>query len=297
MTDAFAGFPHVYWMTIDAEGLRAGQTRAFFDAHGIGHTAHVAVRGDHSRLSWGALECKLSKAQLGCMASHLACVQALAAGPDEFAIVAEDDIAWAGSAELWRTFVWRDVVGVLPSYAPSWDMIFLHQLCTWKAQFHARLGPAKVPQPTLGMDKYCAMAYLVRRSFARALVAALYDPESRTWCLDRIPSIRSLGTVQPIDVTWADHVQSLGTGPVLVYSVPLIFDGDFMDSTLTTSGAYLRFRRAGGRAARKTYANPGLVFRAEFAKAAVSEFRTELLAVGAAAGVAILALALWKCRS
>ncbi|MDR3540510.1 MAG: glycosyltransferase family 25 protein [Desulfosporosinus sp.] len=270
-------FPPVNWITLDLESTRAKQFVANCTRLGIKHKPFVAERGDTFNLAVSpAMTEYLSKAQLGCLSSHMEMLKRTASVDidTEWAMICEDDadLSWI---DYWQ-FTWEQFASTIPADV---GIVVLHVhpkigLDNFKLGHFFSSSPGSVVTvvPQSGMTTYSCVALVVRPVVAKSLMRRYYNNEQQKWV--GLPPF-------PSDVLY-DYWDREGF--VKIDTAPLIGEIGLLDSSIIGSSGkvVLRARRATGDAMLKALKDPRhhtTTFQnsVEMAKSLGVEFEKELL--------------------
>ena len=265
----------VHWITLDVNSKRAKGFIAVCDTIGLEHEPFVAVRGDTSNIVVSdAMRLNLSKAELGCMSSHLYMLDMAAKSQDNWFMVCEDDIDFS----KWpKGLVLEDMLSKVDHEA---DMVKFHMHSI--ALFSVL--DSVFADDTLNFVKaepLNAMAYVIAPAAAQRLVSKYKRGDK--WVIP--------GGV-PIDV-W--HRQLARTGELSMLATPLFIETHGLDSALTGSRTVLRLRKAGDLAVYHTILHPTrikAVYASRLAEQTAREFRNEILV-----SVAVFGIVWYMCRN
>ena len=173
------GLPYRFIDGIDGRTLSAAELEAAAPARGRRYWSH------------------LTAGEIGCALSHLAAIRTIAAGPDRFAVVLEDDVALA--PDLAR------FLADLEADPPAFDMMWLSHAPT---KGHRAVMPAgrlsdRGLWARVYLD-YTAAAILYRREAATRIAAAITHIEApidhMLWRNHTVPGLRAV-EVRPQLVT------------------------------------------------------------------------------------------------
>lgn len=249
----------VHWITLDLDSPRAHRFIDICNDAGIDQEPLLVTRGDVSNLIIVG-DRVLSKAQFGCMSSHLRMLDLACAADDEWFFICEDDADWSRFPQDIQLPIEADIV-----------KFHVHSM-----HMSRHLGPLRFIKD----EPLDAIAYAIRPEAARRL-ASKYKLDGK-WVMS--------GSV-PVDV-W--HQRLARNGELSMYAAPLVIEIPGLDSSLTASKIVLRLRKAGDRAVAQTVADPTphrTVYASRLVSQVSKEFGKEIfvcLAIAAGLGV-------WYC--
>jgi hypothetical protein len=283
------GMPVVRWITIDAGSPRAAKFSDECGVAGIRERMLLATRGNYDNMDLSRCgNIALSPGELGCMSSHLRCVWDFHNSPDEdMCVIMEDDCDLMGSLLHWRGFSWPDVMASLPT---GWTFVSMHHYPLNVSRIPAFYSggsykdrPGNLPAVLPGMSAgYTGLAYIINKGFSGRMVEAFGVGRDGVW---HVPS-RDLPAV---DVMYGR------SGIPGMHTLPIFFEDESLDSSLTPNVLYLRARRAGRRSIKDAMDHPGryripALNYAGVAVHSVGEFAFEIAVAAATLGATMITL-------
>lgn len=224
------GFPHVYWINLDRSPDRAAKTRAALDGLGVQHTRVQAVDGSTLRCRvdgasaydarGGTVRCATCGTALenACTASHVLALQALLRGPDDAAVVMEDDVSFE-LLPMWRA-TWSEYRARFPADA---DVVQLGVILT--DYENVRQLSRDTPVPRTRAHWFSNVAYYVTRPAAQHILAhfgakalGVQGPPGPGGLIDIQAAATAAGTISHADILLYGLCRHVYTLPLFTYT-------------------------------------------------------------------------------